>query len=86
MLLAKELAINEEMKFFAIGDAKYHIKDTTQVFHAEIHDSNNTTNLLIHGSNQDHGYHSSGLKSGDLTGWTFGAGSAGTSSYRARAN
>jgi len=74
-----KLEVNEEMKFFATGSSKYHIEDSTEIFHAEIFDSDNTTEYVIHAANQEHGFHSSGVAAGDLAGWTFNAGSNGTS-------
>lgn len=74
-----KLETNEEMKFFATGAAVYHIEDTTEVFHAEIHDADNTSVYTIHAANEIHAYHGAGVSAGDITGWSFNAGSAGTS-------
>ena len=48
------------------------------VFHAEIHDEDNTTEFVINGQDEHHAYHSAGVTSGDLEGWTFNEGSNGT--------
>jgi len=74
-----KLEMNEEMKFFALGGTKYHIEDTTEIFHTEIYDSDNTTEYTIHSANQEHGYHSAGVTIGDTAGWTFSEGSNGVS-------
>jgi len=47
-------------------------------FHAEIHDEDNTSAFIIHAQNEHHAYHSSSIAVGDVEGWTFNAGSAGT--------
>ncbi len=72
------LETNEEIKFFAISDTAWHIEDTTEIFHIEIHDADNTTAYVIHSVNEEHAYHSSGITVGDLTGWSFNSGSGGT--------
>lgn len=48
------------------------------VFHAEIHDEDNTAEFIIHAQNNHHAYHSSSVATGDVEGWTFNTGSAGT--------
>lgn len=68
---------NEEMKFFATSDITSHIEDTTEIFHAEIHDEDNTVEFTINAQNEQHAYHGSGITSGDLAGWEFNSGSNG---------
>jgi len=70
------LETNERIKFFA-EDTIWTIEDTTQVFHAEIHDEDNTTSFTINTTDEHHAYHSSTVVSGDLAGWTFDSGSNG---------
>ena len=73
------LAANEEMKFFGTGGTSYHIENTTEIFHAEIHNyEDNTSEYVIHAANEEHAYHDTGIVGGDVSGWTFNAGSNGT--------
>lgn len=48
--------------------------------HAEIHDEDNTDAFVINDAGGDfHSYHTNGLIAGDISGWIFDAGGAGTS-------
>lgn len=69
--LSTLLELNEEIKLFAIDDTDWHIEDTTEIFHAEIHDEDNTDAFVISKVNEDHCYHSNGIIVGDVLGWTF---------------
>jgi len=75
-----KLESNEEMKFFGIGNNKSHIEDTTEIFHAEMYDSDNAVQYVIHAFNEVHAYHSAGIIEGDVAGWTFSEGSNGVPS------
>ena len=76
--ISVSLEMNEEIKFFGIGGTSYHIEDTTEIFHGEMHDTKNTAEYVIHSANEEHAYHSAAVHLGDLAGWDFNAGSAGT--------
>jgi len=76
--LSTLLEVNEEIKLFAIDDTNWHIEDTTEIFHAEIHEEDNTTAFTINATDEHHAYHSSTVVSGDTVGWTFDSGSNGT--------
>jgi len=72
------LEVNEKLAFFGTSDIHWHIEDTTEIFHAEIHDEDNTTEFIINAVNESHAYHSAGVHIGDVVGWTFNEGSNGT--------
>lgn len=78
--LSTQLETNESIKFFAFDTTNWDIEADTEIFHAEIHDENNTDLFVINDVGTDeHAYHTNGLVSGDLAGWTFDTGGAGTS-------
>lgn len=75
-----ELETNESVTFFAYNTTSWDVTAETEIFHAEIHDTSNTDAFVINDAGGDeHVYHTNGLASGDLAGWTFDAGGAGTS-------
>lgn len=69
-----ELETNEEIKLLKLENTSWHIEDTTEIFHAEIHDEDNTTAYTISASSENHCYHSSSIITGDILGWTLTAG------------
>lgn len=69
--LSTTLELNEEIKFFAIDDTAWHIEETTEIFHAEIHDEDNTDVFTISKTDEKHCYHTNGIVIGDILGWTF---------------
>jgi len=69
--LSTILEDNEEIKLFATSDTVWHIEDTTEIFHAEMHDEDNTDAFVISKINENHCYHSNGIVIGDTVGWTF---------------
>lgn len=73
------LELHEEITFWGKDATTWHIRYTTEIFHAEIHDEDNTTAFTINAQNDHHAYHSAGVTFGDLAGWTFNEGSNGTS-------
>lgn len=75
-----QLEANEVITFVALDTTNWHIVSETEILHAEMHDEDNTDVFVVNDSGADfHAYHTNGLVSGDLAGWTFDAGGAGTS-------
>ena len=77
---SEQLAINESVEYVAIDSTTWVKEATTGIIHAEMFDTDNTDAYVINdvGSDQQ-GYHTNGMAAGDLAGWTFDAGGAGTS-------
>lgn len=76
---SEELEINQSVIFVAYDATNWHVGAATGTFHAEMVDTLNTDAYVINASADDHAYHTNGLAAGDLQGWTFDAGGAGTS-------
>ncbi len=72
------LEVNEEITFSALDATTWHVAASTQITHAEMTDSQNTDAFVVHTTALPHCYHTNGLAAGDLSGWTFDAGGAGT--------
>ena len=78
--VASELEANETIKFVAYNDTNWKVDATTEIIHASIYDQDNTDVFAIDDAGTDaQAYHTNGLSVGDLIGWTFDAGGAGTS-------
>lgn len=77
--ISTELEPNEGIKLFAFDTTNWGIEAETEIFHAEFHDEDNTDAFVITQQLGLQGYHSDGVVLGDLAGWTFDAGGAGTS-------
>ncbi len=66
--------------FNALDATNWDVSSNTIKFHAEIHDEDNSDAFVINDAGADpHCYHSNGLVKGDVDGWTYDAGGAGTS-------
>lgn len=71
---------NQSIEFSAFDATNWHLKSTTGIFHGEIIDEDNTDVFVINDVGSDHhAYHSNGLMEGNLSGFTFDIGGAGTS-------
>jgi hypothetical protein len=75
----KELEPNEVIEFVAYDAVNWHVEASTETLHAEMFDTENTDAFVVNAQTDDHMYHTNGLTGGDLAGWTFDAGGAGTS-------
>jgi len=64
----------ERIKFIAKSDTAWEIEFTTELFHAETHDEDNTDVYTISKINENHCYHSPGIIVGDVGGWTLQSG------------
>ncbi len=69
-----KLEVNEEIKLIKLENNTWHIENTTVIFHAEIHDEDNTTEYVISKVSENHCYHSSSIITGDILGWTLTSG------------
>lgn len=77
---AGELEPNEAITFVAYDATNWHVESSTEVAHAEMFDVNNSDAYVINDAGADEQvYHTNGMAAGDLAGWTFDAGGAGTS-------
>ena len=65
---------NESFEFIAFDSVSWRLEATTEIFHAEMHDEDNSTVLTINAQNEQHGYVIPSMVAGDLAGWTFKAG------------
>jgi len=65
------LESNERIKFYAKSDTEWDIEDSTEIFHTEMHDEDNTDAFVISKVNENHCYHSNGIILGDVVGWKF---------------
>lgn len=65
------LEAKERINFFANSETVWEIEYTTEIFHAEIHDEDNTDAFVISKVNENHCYHSNGIIIGDVGGWKF---------------
>lgn len=75
-----QLEINETVEFVAFDGTTWSKEASTELMHAEAHDQDNTDVFVVNDAGADfHCYHTNGLTSGDLAGWTFDAGGGGTS-------
>ncbi len=74
-----ELEPNESIDYVAYDINNWHVEASTEIFHAEMYDSDNGDPYVINVVNDSHMYHSNGIQAGDLAGWTFDAGGGGTS-------
>ncbi len=74
----EELEANEVIDFVAYDVVNWHVESSTETLHAEMFDTENSDAFVINAQTDDHMYHTNGLAAGDLAGWTFDAGDAGT--------
>lgn len=80
--LSVQLEPNEAVEFTAFDSTNWHSIASTEIIHAEMFDTENTDEYTINDASDFgdfHSYHSNGLAAGDLAGWTFDAGGAGSS-------
>ncbi len=77
--LATSLEANESVEYAAFDSTNWHIVAETEIFHAEMFDTENSDAFVINAQTDDHIYHTNGLAAGELAGWTFDAGGGGTS-------
>lgn len=75
--ISTHLDEHEEIAFWGKDDSTWHIRYTSESFHASMYEQDNSTEFIIHADSETHCYHSTGLIAGDLGSWTFDAGSAG---------
>jgi hypothetical protein len=76
--ISTELESNEAVIFAAYDATNWDIEAETEIFHAEMEDSNNTDAFAITVANNVEVYHTNGLEAGDVAGWTFDIGGGGT--------
>jgi len=74
-----KLPANESIQFMGFSDLEWHIVSTSETLHAEVHEEFNTDAYVVNATDEAQLYHTAGLVSGDLLGWTFRGGGAGTS-------
>lgn len=78
--LSTTLEPAESVIFVAYDATNWELEASTEIIHAEMFDFNNTDAYVINdGGSDQQAYHTNGLVAGDLSGWTFDAGGAGTS-------
>ncbi len=78
--LSTQLEPNESVEYIAFDSTNWHIEASTEILHAEMHDEDNGDAFIVTDAGTEfQSYHTNGLTSGDLAGWTFDAGGAGTS-------
>ena len=77
--VGRQLESSESVELVAVDSTNWHVEATTQTSHAEMFDTENTDAFVINAQTDDHMYHTNGMAAGDLAGWTFDAGGAGTS-------
>lgn len=80
--LSVQLEPNEAIEFTAFDGTSWHSIASTEIIHAEMFDTENTDEYTINDASDFgdfHSYHSNGISAGDLAGWTFDAGGAGSS-------
>ena len=78
--VAQSLEANEDVVYVAYDSTNWSTAASTEIKHAEMHDEDNTDAFVINDAGADfHSYHTNGLASGDLAGWTFDIGGGGTS-------
>ena len=70
---------NETIEFIAYDSTNWHVVAETEIVHAEMFDLDRTVAYAIASEDEDHAYHTDSMQAGDLLGWTFDAGGAGTS-------
>ena len=70
---------HEEIAFWGKDSTTWHIRYTSESFHASMYEQDNSTEFVIHAVNEVHCYHSAGFIAGDVGSWIFNAGSAGAS-------
>ena len=73
------LEANEVLNLTAYDATNWHFVSSTEIAHAEMHDESNTDAFTVNAQTDLHCYHTNGLTSGDLLGFTFDAGGGGTS-------
>lgn len=76
--LPTELEANEAVTFDAYDATSWDVAAETEIFHAEMEDSNNTDAFAVTAANNAEVYHTNGMAAGDLAGWTFDIGGGGT--------
>ncbi len=78
--IAQELEANEDIVYVSYDNTNWRTAATTEIIHVEMHDEDNTDAFVISDAGADfHSYHTNGITSGDLIGWTFDIGGGGTS-------
>ena len=77
--LSTHLETHEEITFWGKDSTTWHIRYTSESFHASMYEQDNTDAFVIHAVNEQHAYHSANMVEGHLGSWTYNAGSAGAS-------
>jgi len=77
--LATPLAVGGVHFFEAYDTTNWKLIGDTTLPHAMMYDEDNTDAFVINAQDDFHVYHTNGMTSSQLTGWTFDAGGAGTS-------
>ena len=49
-----KLEVNEDVRFVGVDATNWHIEGITEIFHAEIHDADNTTAFVINAANEEY--------------------------------
>ena len=65
---------NESFEFISFNSTTWRIEASTEVFHGEMHVTDNTTEYSITDTGGDHYAYHGNMIVGDLAGWTFDAG------------
>ncbi len=76
--LSTTLEANETIEYLAYNSVNWKTQASTEIFHAEMFDTENSDAFIINAQTDDHMYHTNGLTAGGLAGWTFDAGGAGS--------
>lgn len=77
---ATTLESNGVVAFRAYDSTNWHVSAATVLYHAQIFDQDNTDAFVVNDAGGDfHAYHTNGIASSDLSGWTFDIGGGGTS-------
>lgn len=78
--ISVELELNESASYACYDSTNCRTRAATEIIHAEMFDVDNTDAFLIVDATGDSTlYHTNGMQAGDLAGWTFDTGGAGTS-------
>ena len=73
------LKLNQTLKLSSYDTTNWKTAATTEIIHAEMFDFDNTDVFVVNAQTNEHMYHTNGMVAGDLSGWTFDIGGAGTS-------
>ncbi len=76
--VGRQLESSESVELVAVNSTNWHVEASTQTAHAEMFDTENSDAFVINAQDDDHMYHTNGMAAGDLAGWTFDVGGAGS--------